>query len=124
MNKMSREVLQALMQPAIEAMVTEVLPLIKAAIRRKTGVYTYSEIFDEVRPLMPASDLAWLDSKSIDNIVRGSIEQYIDSNSLSRCFSSPKEEVAFLEKLGDCMDKHGFETAGPALELLRKQQLN
>lgn len=119
-----RQILEALINPSIQEMTRVALSLIEPAMKRKTDVFSYDDIFQEVRPLMPTSDLPWMTPKEVDMLVRQCISEVVGARSIDRCFDSPEDELPFLSKLADTMKQQGFETAGPALAFLQKRQIN
>ena len=119
-----RQALEALIAPSVREMAQIALSLIKPAMQRKTGAFSYDGIFNEVRPLMPASDLPWMTPKEVDMLVRQTIAAVVDARSIDRCFDSPEDELAFLSKVTDTMKQQGFETAGQALAFLKRREIN
>lgn len=120
--------LTALLEPSVTPVVREmahhIVTLVEAAMNRKTGPFSYDDLFNEVRPAMPVSDLPWMTPALIDKMVRNTIKEVVEAKSLDRCFDSPDEELKFLDTVLTVMKQRGFETAGQALEYLQRKSMN
>lgn len=107
---------------AVEACIKELTQLICKVIDKKTGVFSYDDLFKEVRPLMPNMADLGINEMLANETVRMAISETVDCR--CRPFTDAEQELKMLQTIIKEMEKQGFEKAGEALAYLHKQQLN
>lgn len=99
-----------------------IIELVLDAMDRKTGVFCYEDLFNEIHPILPNAEDLGIDRMLADNLARMLIEQTVDYR--ARPLPDSDAELAILNKIIDVMKQRGFETAGEAIAYLHKQQFN
>lgn len=107
---------------AVESVMRETADLIREAMDRQTGVFSDDALFDEVRPAMPSGADFGISHDLADGILRLLIRQTVEHR--SRLLPDTQHELAMLNRIAEIMERHGFKTAGEAIALLHKQQIN